>query len=293
MKRAIPVLVICFALLTAGTKHSVAQGLIMRDMTPESLLGMKAPDISGDLLGGGKFNLADYQGKNIVIIDFWATWCGPCRMSMPILIKAAQDYKEKGVVLFGINQGDSPGEIAAFQEDTKLLFNVVLDKYGAIGSAYGVENLPVSMIVNKEGIVEAVHLGASMELKEIIKKQLDILVAGKSLLRSTVPDESTKTPEKPPATPPTAPPALPADTPPPVKAETATPVPPLPKPTPLPAPPAAKPEIPSSPKPENVIPVMPVAKPIQIGDYVVIAFILLGLALTIMVGLGSRRKHKH
>src|ERR1700691_4448195 len=69
-----------------------------------ALVGQPAPAIDLEALSGGHFRLADHLGKDVVMLDVWATWCGPCRMELPILLQVAKEYRSKGVALYGINQ---------------------------------------------------------------------------------------------------------------------------------------------------------------------------------------------
>ena len=282
------VLMLGLTFLLTEARYANAQSLLIREITPESLLGTTATNISGNLLEGGKFNLADYRDKKIVILDFWATWCGPCRMTMPILVKASQDYKEKDIVLFGINAGEDPGTITGFLEETKLSFNVVLDPYGEIATAYGVHSLPFSIIVNKKGIIETVHLGASRQFEDILKKELDTLVEGKSLLNPTT--EPTPTPPNPPATA-AAPPTPPDTTPSPVKdpptAQTVQKTETIPAP-PVTTAPVSKPNDPIPPQTETN---SSDPQHFSILVYIIIAIIVIGLVMAGITGLRSSRKN--
>ncbi len=143
--------------------------------------GKPAPDFKLDLLGGGQMTLSQHKGKEIVILDFWASWCGPCRQSMPIIEQVAAAYKDKGVVLYAVNQDEPPATIQKFLTAQKLNVTVALDKDSAVGAQYGASSIPLTVIVGKDGAVQAVHLGVSAALKKTLTGELDALVAGKSL----------------------------------------------------------------------------------------------------------------
>ena len=148
---------------------------------PQQLIGKTAPDFEMDLLDGGKMKLSDAKGKRTVILDFWATWCGPCRMAMPILDAVAKDYADKGVELYGVNQQEKEETIRAFLEETGLSVTVGLDPAATIADRYLVSSIPQTVIVGKDGTVQAVHVGVSPAFDNDLREQLDTLLAGKVL----------------------------------------------------------------------------------------------------------------
>jgi len=143
--------------------------------------GKPAPDFKLNLLGGGQMALSQHKGKEIVILDFWASWCGPCRQSMPIIEEVAAAYKDKGVVLYAVNQDEASATIQDFLTAQKLNVTVALDKGCAVGAQYGASSIPLTYIVGKDGTVQAVHLGMTDGLRKMLTGELDALVAGKSL----------------------------------------------------------------------------------------------------------------
>ena len=150
----------------------------------------------------GKFKLADARDKHPVMIDFWATWCGPCVMELPILADVAKQYKEKGIVFVAVNLREKPEEIKAFLEKKKLDVTVALDSDGATGDTYKVEGIPTLVLIDAKGVVQAVHIGYNPAIKTTLPKELDALLAGKDLARETLekaksarPDEATEKPK--------------------------------------------------------------------------------------------------
>jgi len=148
---------------------------------PQQLIGKTAPDFEMDLLDGGEMKLSDAKGKKIVILDFWATWCGPCRMAMPILEAVAKDYAHKGVELYAVNQQEKEETIRAFLDETGLSVTVGLDSSATIADRYLVSGIPQTVIVGKDGTVQAVHVGVSPAFDNDLREQLDTLLAGKVL----------------------------------------------------------------------------------------------------------------
>ena len=157
-----------------GTRPNAAEA---PDGAPQAnpaleLEGKAAPEIALPQLAGGDFKLSEMKGK-VVIVDFWATWCGPCVAAMPILIKVAEEYKAKGVVLLGSNQGEDADTVKKFLEAKKWNLNVGMDPDGKSGAAYMVTGIPQTVIVGKDGQVKKVHIGFRPDIEALIKGELD------------------------------------------------------------------------------------------------------------------------
>jgi thiol-disulfide isomerase/thioredoxin len=148
---------------------------------PSPLVGKPAPAVSLKLLEGGEFQLKDHHGKDVVMIDFWATWCGPCVMELPLLTEVAADYKDKGVAFFAINLQEKPEQIRKFLKDKKLAMTVPLDSAGSVGMAYHADAIPMLVLIDKKGVVRSVHVGYNPAIKETLHGELDALLAGKDL----------------------------------------------------------------------------------------------------------------
>jgi thiol-disulfide isomerase/thioredoxin len=145
--------------------------------TAETLVGKPAPGFTLALLDGGDFDLATHQNKNIVLLDFWATWCGPCREAMPTLAEISRDYAAKGVKYFAVNLREEQSKIRGYLKEAKLDIAVPLDKDGSIAKTYGVRGIPTMVIVGKDGKVKKVHVGSSPNLKTELTRTLDNLLA--------------------------------------------------------------------------------------------------------------------
>lgn len=148
---------------------------------PSPLLGKLAPELDLNLLDGGKVTLAKHKGKDVVLLDFWATWCGPCRKSLPLLADLAAQYKDKGLVFYAINQREDAEKIKDFLGKQNFKLTVALDSEGKAGEAYGVEGIPQTVLVGKDGTVRAVHIGYDPAMKDALSKEIDDLLAGKGL----------------------------------------------------------------------------------------------------------------
>jgi len=164
--------------LNLGTPATTAQASARNlEPNPNALVGKPAPDFKLDLLEGGKFELAAHKNTNIVILDFWATWCGPCRAALPILANIAEQYKSKGVILRPIDLREKPETVRDYLTRSELKLKVVLDPEGKTAQLFGVNGIPHTVIIGKDGIIQTVHVGYSPDMKQKFDEELDSLLA--------------------------------------------------------------------------------------------------------------------
>ena len=144
-------------------------------------LAKAAPTFKLPLLAGGDFDLKAEQGK-IVVLDFWATWCGPCIKSIPGLIEAVSAFPAERVKLIGLNQGEPAETVKKFLEARGWSFTVALDSAQKVGQQYGVNGIPHTVIVGPDGKVAWVKSGYSAEgpaeAAEAIQKLLETPAPG-------------------------------------------------------------------------------------------------------------------
>jgi len=152
---------------------------------PETLLGKPAPAFTAGLLDGGTLDLAAHRGKNIVILDFWAIRCPPCRAMLPILQRVAGEYKAKDVVFYTVNREDTPDAIRAFLQSLELTLTVALNPNADVGRLYKVNYIPQTVIIGKDGTIQAVHVGMIPNGEQQLRKELDTLIAGGKLTPGT------------------------------------------------------------------------------------------------------------
>jgi peroxiredoxin len=153
---------------------------------PNPLLGRTAPPFKTVDLQKQEVDLGNDLGKHVVILDFWATWCGPCCEALPIINDVATKYKDRGVVFYAVNLRDEADTITEFLKSKKLDVPVVLDADGTIGDLYRAEAIPQTVLIGKEGKVQVVHVGLTEGLADELSKQLDDLLDGKDLASATL-----------------------------------------------------------------------------------------------------------
>jgi len=120
-------------------------------------IGKRAPQFTLQDMSGRQVSLDDYRDK-VVILDFWATWCGPCRVSMPILDRIQAEYAGKLSVL-AVNLRETKGVVREYILEESLHSEVLLDEDGSIASQYGVVGIPTQYLIDQKGIVRYIAEG--------------------------------------------------------------------------------------------------------------------------------------
>lgn len=132
-----------------------------------------APDFRLSDLAGRPVSLSSFHGKRAVLLDFWATWCAPCRAAMPGLQDLADRYRDHGLEVVTIDQRESLDHVRLFIERKKYSFQVLLDLDGAVGDQYGVQGIPTSVLIDRNGVVQSIFVGSFSEGE--LQKQLQAL----------------------------------------------------------------------------------------------------------------------
>jgi peroxiredoxin len=125
-------------------------------------------------LNGKTVRLTDYQGK-VVLLEFWATWCGPCKQSMPELGRLYEKYKDRGFEIIAISMDESESAVRQFVEEYRLSFTVVIDD-ADVNSAYGVFSIPTTFILDKSGQIVKKHLGFAPGLFDGFSEEIEALL---------------------------------------------------------------------------------------------------------------------
>ena len=127
-------------------------------LAASSLDGQVAPDFVLKSATGENLRLSEYRG-DVVLINFWATWCGPCRQEMPILDDLYGRYQRVGFNLLGVNIDEDSRRAMQMVQELGVNFPVLFDENKEVSKLYEVEAMPVTILVDREGIVRHVHHG--------------------------------------------------------------------------------------------------------------------------------------
>jgi peroxiredoxin len=122
------------------------------------LVGQPAPDFALKSASGENLRLSEYRGE-VVMINFWATWCGPCRQEMPLLDELYDRYQRVGFQLLGVNIDDDSSKAMNMAAELGVSFPVLFDADKSVSREYAVQTMPVTILVDRNGTVRHVHQG--------------------------------------------------------------------------------------------------------------------------------------
>ena len=144
----------------ADAKAAAGQGDSVIEFKPGMPIkeGVAAPDFTGELMDGTSITLSELQGKP-VIINFWATWCGPCVKEMPAFVRLKDDFGDK-IGIIAVNCGDDAETVKDFVEENGYTFPVVLDEEYSISMLYPTNSIPYTVVLDAEGKVTHISTGA-------------------------------------------------------------------------------------------------------------------------------------
>ena len=159
--------IIMAALVVAGglTASGCSGG---NDTGPAPAIDLPAPDFELQSPDGHSFSLGGLRGR-AVLLNFWATWCGPCRMEMPYIQEVFEDadWGEQGLMILAVNVGESPEKIKSFMEEDGLSFTVLMDRDQSVARAYNVRGIPATYFIDKNGIIKDIKVGTFRNKAEI------------------------------------------------------------------------------------------------------------------------------
>ena len=162
-----------------------SSGMLFGDSSP--LIGTTPKSFTAKMIDGEKVTLSSLKGK-VVVLDFWATWCGPCVQALPGVIETVNAYSKDEVAFLALNQEEGAETVRQFMSARNLEFPVALDS-GAIGKQFSLESLPLTILIDPQGKVAFVKIGAGANDKAKLKAAIDQLLAGESTSQPEPPEE--------------------------------------------------------------------------------------------------------
>lgn len=153
---------------------------------PHPLVGQAAPAAELAVLDGETHKLADFKGKKVVVLDFWATWCGPCIEALPIVDKVATKLADKDVAFFAVNLGDELDSVREFLDKHELKLPVAHDADSELAALFDANSIPMTAIIDKQGVVQVVHVGFGSDMEETLTEEVEAVLAGKQLAEETL-----------------------------------------------------------------------------------------------------------
>lgn len=147
------------------------------------------PDFELELLNGEKFILSDYIGKKIIILNFFTTWCPPCKEEIPELISYYNRHKTNGLILLGINVNEKKNVVEKFVEEQKISFPIGIDNEEQISKKYHVKSFPITIFIGADGRIALYQIGAiynaDVIFENLYKINKDSLIRNKGIDKMT------------------------------------------------------------------------------------------------------------
>lgn len=161
------------ALLLAGCATDRAAKAAVKPEAQRKL----APDFQLKDANGHTVKLSDYKGK-VVLLNFWATWCGPCKIEIPWFVDFEQRYKDRGFAVLGVSMDEDGWEtVKPYIEEKRVNYRVVIGNDETATLYGGVESLPTSFIIDKQGKIAGVHVG--LVSKSVYQTEIEQLLSNK------------------------------------------------------------------------------------------------------------------
>jgi len=134
-----------------------------------------APDFTLPSLSGSNVRLSELKG-DVVLLNFWASWCGPCRLEMPLLNKLHNKYKGIGFTVIGVNVEESTAAAQDFLNENKVSFPILWDTQNKVSKQYNVQAMPTTVMIDRDGQVRYLHKGFQAGDERLYKKVIKKLV---------------------------------------------------------------------------------------------------------------------
>jgi peroxiredoxin len=175
-KVVIAVVVLAAFTVMITWRARVLEVTLLREEEEPALVSKMAPDFSASTIDGRTVTLADFRGQKKVVVTFWASWCAPCRLEMPSLIKfyaknhtAGSDFE-----ILAISIDEDPKDVTDFASAQKLNFPVLLDPRQRVANTYEVDGIPTMFVIDKDGKIIYGHGGYDSVMEYQLMRELDL-----------------------------------------------------------------------------------------------------------------------
>lgn len=145
-----------------------------------SLIGKDAPTFKLALTDGKECDLSKHKDKDVVILDFWATWCPPCRESLPVLTRVSKNFANKHVVFYPVNVGEDAEKVKAYLTKADLDVTAALDTDKKVSALYGVSGIPQTVVIDKNGVIKVLDVGYSSDMEQRLTSEIESILKNKS-----------------------------------------------------------------------------------------------------------------
>ena len=136
-----------------------------------ALIGSRAPDFTLSTLDGRQVRVSDYRDKKVVVVAFWASWCGPCRIEMPSL-QSFYAKNRNNVEVLAVSIDQDPAAARRYAEENKIPFAVLLDNNQQAATSYGVSGIPMLFVVDRTGNIRSSHEGMNPALEAMLTAEV-------------------------------------------------------------------------------------------------------------------------
>jgi len=164
------VLLFAFTLCGAQAKEPS----VKKAKKEKAAVGYNAPDFVLESTDGKEVRLSDFKGQ-VILLDFWATWCPPCRFSTPVLAELDKKYREKGLIIIGISLDDDHSEVKPYMEDNEIE-HIMLYSDDKIDRLYRIRSIPSFFLIDSEGIIVKQYEGYHPRLEKVWEKEVKKLL---------------------------------------------------------------------------------------------------------------------
>ena len=161
--------------LPAVATAALLGALAARAEAPYALIGQSAPDFALHAAAGGNARLSEHRGE-VVVLSFWSSRCTPCRTQLAALNRSLSTYRSAGLAMFGIGVDDDPAQALEFARSAGVGFALLLDPAKGVSRSYRVDNLPMTVLIDRSGTVRTVLRDYTPESEQLYLSQLRALL---------------------------------------------------------------------------------------------------------------------